>query len=304
MRVDFLGLEAFLSIADRGSFHGAAAHLNLSQTALSHRMKKLEDDIGLKLLARTTRQVSLTPAGVELLPAARRIMDDINASFADLRMRGKARQEHLVIGCLPTLATNHLPRILKSFRQSHPDVQVRILDHSASEIAEHVQAGVAEFGITIVSAARWDLEITPLLKEAFVLACPAEHPLTRQKAVGWPEIEGVPLIRVGPQTGNRVLIDEALGSRRENLLWRYEVQHIATAVAMVQAGLALAILPECMVARKAAPGLVALPLRNPSIIRTLGVLTRKGVPLSPAAEALRKIVVRELKEEGRPERRK
>ena len=81
MRIDFLGLEAFLSIADRGSFHRAAAHLNLSQTALSHRMKKLEDDLGLKLLARTTRQVSLTPAGLELLPKARQIMDDITASL-------------------------------------------------------------------------------------------------------------------------------------------------------------------------------------------------------------------------------
>ena len=102
MRVDFLGLEAFLSIADRGSFHRAAAHLNLSQTALSHRMKKLEDDLGIKLLARTTRQVSLTPAGQELLPRARRIIEEITASFADLRQLGKARQESLAIGCLPT----------------------------------------------------------------------------------------------------------------------------------------------------------------------------------------------------------
>src|SRR4051812_25278057 len=87
VRIDFLGLEAFLSIADRGSFHLAAAHLNLSQTALSHRMKKLEDDLGVKLLARTTRQVALTPAGQDLLPKARRMMDEISASFAALRQQ-------------------------------------------------------------------------------------------------------------------------------------------------------------------------------------------------------------------------
>ncbi|MFZ4532668.1 MAG: LysR family transcriptional regulator, partial [Alsobacter sp.] len=97
MRVDFLGLEAFLSIADRGSFHRAAAHLNLSQTALSHRMKKLEDDLGIKLLARSTRQVSLTPAGQDLLPKARHIIEEISESFASLRAQGKARQETLAI---------------------------------------------------------------------------------------------------------------------------------------------------------------------------------------------------------------
>ena len=93
MRVDFLGLEAFFCIADRGSFHAAAAHLNLSQTALSHRMKKLENDLGVKLLARTTRQVSLTPAGAELLPVAQRVMADVTASFricASAALRGRS----------------------------------------------------------------------------------------------------------------------------------------------------------------------------------------------------------------------
>jgi DNA-binding transcriptional LysR family regulator len=304
MRVDFLGLEAFFCIADRGSFHAAAAHLNLSQTALSHRMKKLEEDLGVKLLARTTRQVSLTPAGAELLPVAQRVMAEVTTSFKALRQRGTARQEHLHIACLPTLATNHLPSILKAFQERHPDVMVQIADHSASEIAEHVRAGTVEFGITIVAAARWDLEITPLKKEDFVLVCPAGHAFAGRDAVSWPEIEGVPLIRVAPQTGNRVLIDEALGSRRENMLWRYEVQHIATAVSLVQAGLALAILPQSSVDSNRTPGIAGVPLRNPSVARTLGLLARKGEPLSPAAEELRAIVVRHLKgEKGRVDKK-
>src|SRR5215217_7605187 len=68
MRIDFLGLHAFVAIAERGSFQHAAAHLNLSQTALSHRVRKLEEDLGVKLLSRTTREVSLTRAGLNLLP--------------------------------------------------------------------------------------------------------------------------------------------------------------------------------------------------------------------------------------------
>jgi DNA-binding transcriptional LysR family regulator len=65
MRIDFLGLQAFLSIAERGNFQRVAAHLNLSQTAISHRVRKLEEELGLKLCARTTREVTLTRAGME-----------------------------------------------------------------------------------------------------------------------------------------------------------------------------------------------------------------------------------------------
>ena len=72
MRIDFLGLEAFLSIAERGSFQRAAAHLNLSQAAISHRTCKLEEELGLKLFARTTREVTLTRAGIDFLPNVRK----------------------------------------------------------------------------------------------------------------------------------------------------------------------------------------------------------------------------------------
>ncbi len=299
MRIDFLGLEAFLSIADRGSFHLAAAHLNLSQTALSHRMKKLEDDLGVKLLARTTRQVALTPAGQELLPKARRMMDEISASFAALRQQGKERQERLSLGCLPTIAIHYLPRVLHEFQAKWPGLIVQVHDNSATEIAEHVQAGRAEFGITIVSANRWDLEIAPLLKEPFVAVCPQSHPLAGQSGVNWSDLEGVPLVRVSAQTGNRALIDDALGSRREQMTWRYECQHVATAVSLVAEGLGVAILPRLSIDGAGSPGVKALTLRNPGISRTIGAISRRGLPLSPAATALLSLITRRLKAEAR-----
>lgn len=295
MRIDFLGLEAFLSIADHGSFHRAAANLNLSQTALSHRMKKLEDDLGIKLLTRTTRHVSLTPAGIDLLPKARQLMAEMSASFDELRQQGRKRQERLSIGCLPTIAVNYLPPILVELRKKFPDLNLRIFDNSKMEIAECVFSGEAEFGITIVSADRWDLEITPLLKEPFVVICPKAHPLAGQKSVSWSSLQGQPLVRVSAQTGNRQLIDDALGARREEMTWRYEVQHVVSAVGLVRAGLGLAIVPQLAVNAKDLPGVVVLPLRNPGISRTLGVVARRGIPLSPAADTLLGLIRRHVR---------
>src|SRR5215470_9569931 len=121
MRIDFLGLQAFLSIAQRGSFQRAAAHLNLSQTAISHRMRKLEDELGLKLFARTTREVTLTRAGIEFLPKAQK-------SIAELKQQGAKRRDRLDIACLPVFAVHYLPSILGRFNHTHPDVEVRIFE--------------------------------------------------------------------------------------------------------------------------------------------------------------------------------
>jgi DNA-binding transcriptional LysR family regulator len=298
MRIDFLGLQAFLSIAERGSFQRAAAHLNLSQTALSHRMRKFEQDLGVALLTRTTRHVSLTAAGQELLPKARRVMEELTDSLVQLRAHGTARPETLAIGCLPTIATHYLPRILREFGASHPSVSVRVYDNSALEIASLVQAGTAEFGLTIVSTNLRGLDIKPLLREPFVLLCPADHPFAKLKSITWSLLAGTPLIRVSPQTGNRRLIDDALGRRRESLDWRFEVQHVATAVSMVLAGIGLTVVPRLAIDPAATPGLAEVPLRHPQITRTIGVLSRRNQPLSASGSALLAIIRRALKAQG------
>jgi DNA-binding transcriptional LysR family regulator len=285
MRVDFLGLQAFLTIAERRSFQRAAAHLNLSQTALSHRMRKLEDDLRVKLLVRAGREVTLTREGFDLLPKARQSIEDIEASLDALRLQGNARETRLAIGCLPTVATTHLPFILKAFR-AQCGVSLRVHDNSAKDIAALVQSGAIEFAITTVSANGCDLEIETLIKESFVLICPVGHPLAAARIADWGALAGQALIRVSKDTASRLLIDETLGSRRELLDWRYEVQRTATAVSLVRAGMGLTILPTLAVDPCATPGLAAVPLRNPGITRSLGILSRKSVPLSPLAQEL------------------
>jgi DNA-binding transcriptional LysR family regulator len=298
MRIDFLGLHAFVAIAERGSFQLAAAHLNLSQTALSHRMRKLEEDLGVRLLSRTTREVSLTPAGLELLPKVKGMIEDLSVSLEELRQRGRVRQERLAIGCLPTIAAGPLPAALRGFRRAHPAVVLRVFDNSATEIAELVHSGAIEFGITLVASHRWDFDIEPLLRDPFVLVARADHPLAGRSAASWSDLEDIPLIRISPHTGNRILIDDALGSRRESLSWRYEVQHVSTALALVDAGLGLTIVPSLALRAAGPDGLRMLPLRNPGVSRQIGIVSKRSAPRSPLADELRKLIVQEFAREA------
>ena len=128
MRIDLPGIEAFLGVANWGSFRRAAAQMNLSQAALSHRIKKLEEALGVTLLARTTRRVSLTEAGLELLPVAQRAVGDMEGTLTGLRDRGRGGPERLAVGCLPTMALLHLPAVLAEFRRLCPGVRVQVYD--------------------------------------------------------------------------------------------------------------------------------------------------------------------------------
>lgn len=304
MRIDFLGLEAFLAIAERGSFRAAASHLNLSQTALSHRMRKLEEALGLRLLARTTRHLSLTPAGAELLPRARRLVEDTQGALDGLRRRAADDARQVAFGCLPSIATMCLPAVLAQFRTRFPGTTVRVHDNSALEIAEKVQDGEVDFGITIMAANRWNLEAAPIVSEPFMLVGRTPPAGSDGRAIAWSEIRDLPLVRVSAETGNRLLIDDALGPRRDLLAWAYEVQRLATALAMVRAGLAYAVLPRLSFDLAADPHLVALPLKAPAIARRIGAVVRPGTALAAPAAHLLELMRAELLSHGGEDRRR
>jgi DNA-binding transcriptional LysR family regulator len=295
MRIDFLGLEAFLSIAERGSFQRAAAHLNLSQTAISHRMRKLEDDLGLKLFARTTREVTLTRAGIDFLPKAQKALAELEQSFDELKQQGAKRRERLDIACLPVFAVNYLPPILSKFHKLQPRVQVRVFETPSAAIAELVQSGEVEFGLSVVKTNRWDLEVETISASPLALTCPSRHAFAKKRSIGWAQLRNLPLIRVGPKTAIRPMIDDALSAARMTLSWQYEVEHVETAVNLVEAGLGFAIVPSIDVALHRGRGLVAVPLRAPRLSCTYGLVTRRGIPLSPPAAKLRGFLVDDMK---------
>lgn len=302
MRVDVLGLQAFVSIAERGSFRAAASHLNLSQTALSHRIRKLEESLGTPLFLRTTRQVSLTAAGTTLLPRARRIFEDLGFAINEVRVEQREGDEQVSLGCLPTVAAHCMPAVIAAFAVRHPGVGVRIHDNSASEIADKVQSGEAEFGVTIVAANRWDLELKPVVKEPFVLVSHRSMPLAQANSLTWAQLQDEPLVRISAETGNRILIDDALGARRESLTWRYEVQRVVTAVSLVRSRIGYAVVPQLALDVVDAGELVAVPLRSPAVSRTLGIITRKSVPVRPVTRDLVALLSQALKRSIAPRR--
>jgi DNA-binding transcriptional LysR family regulator len=224
------------------------------------------------------------------------MVQEVSTTLEDLRNRRGSRPERLAIGCLPTIALLHLPAVLAEFARQFPETRVQVYDNSAAEIADRVRSGEVELGMTIISAKSWDFEITPLVTDPFVLACPATHRFAALPSVRWRDLEGESLIRISAEAWNRLLIDDALGPRRESLSWKYEVQHVATAVGMVHAGLGLSIVPRLGLEASFSIDLVGIPLRDPTLARTLGIVARRNETPSAGAALLTRLIAERLKQ--------
>jgi DNA-binding transcriptional LysR family regulator len=286
MKIDILGVQAFVAIADKGSFQNAADSLHVTQTAITQRLRKLEDFLGVTLVERTTRSIALSLIGRDFLPQARRLLEELGDALLEIRETGKAERGDVSIACVPTVGVQYLPRIMQEYSARYPNNRIKILDHASSAVADAVLRREAEFGINIAGAHHPELATMPLLEDQYVLICHEDHPLAKRKRVAWKQLLPYPLIFAGQVSGNRALLDTALGANGLGLQSFYEVQRSSTAVGLVAEGIAAAVVPRLAVQKGAYPNIRTIELVDPVVSRALVLVVRKTARLSPAAQAL------------------
>lgn len=293
MRINFelLDLHAFLAVLEHRSFNRAAVQLNLSQPALSRRIKNLEDTIGAALIERSTRHVAPTRIGQTLQPLVQRLLEEFEESIVSISDLKRNLAGRVTIASIPTAAFYFLPRVLQDFRAAYPGIHFRIHDLGANEGLEAVSRGEVEFGINITGAGRADLCFTPLMEDVFVLACRRDHPLAQAAQLSWKDLTGYPLIGVSQSSGNRAVLDRALASAEVRLDWVYEVNHLSTSLGFVEAGLGASVLPKLATPQSEHPLIATVPIVDPVVSRTLGIVERQGVRLSPAAARFKETLV-------------
>ena len=276
-------LQGFVAVAERGSFRAAADHINLSSPALSRRIEKLETILGARLFNRTTRDVELTPLGRVFLERARTALDDLESAMLGISDIASHRGGRVTVACVPSAALYFLPTVISSFSRRYPGIRVRLVDGSMNQVLQSVLSGESDFGIGFMNTLVPEITFESIHDDPFVLAMPREHPLARRKAVNWAELENESLITVARSSGNRQLLDDSLTKAGLNPSFAFEVSHVATLLGMVEAGLGLAAVPRMALSTTHAT-LLGLPLRQPQTVRRVGLLSRHGVSLRPAAE--------------------
>jgi DNA-binding transcriptional LysR family regulator len=290
MKIDTLGVQAFVAIADHGRFQKAADSLHITQTALTRRLQNLERSLGVKLVDRTTRSNELSTIGRAFLPQARRLLGELSMVLTEIRETGKALSGDVSIACVPTVGVQWLPRVIQRYSARYPHNRIRILDHTSAGVATAVLSREAEFGIHIAGPRHPDLVSVPLLRDRFVLICRDDHPLASRRRIRWAALASYPLILAGQGSSNRPLLDQARGTIDALPRAFYEVQRSSTAVGLVVEGLGVAVVPRLAIQDGAFPSVRVVPLVDPVVHKDLALVTRRNGQLSPAAEALQRMI--------------
>jgi DNA-binding transcriptional LysR family regulator len=283
---DLNDLLAFRAVAELSSFRKAAESVHLSQPAFSRRIDKLEQALGVRLLERTTRRVTLTTVGRDFERKVRELLDDLDTTLLSIRGVAATRMGEVTVACVPSTVYYYLSQVISRYHEMSPKVRVRVYDAGANEVLAAVARGEADFGVNFMGSQEGELEFKPLAEERFVAACRRDHPIAGMRRVTWAQLADYDFISVNRASGNRLLLDQALAGVPGRPQSIYETQHVTTMLGLVEAGLGVAAVPSMAMPGPDHPLLVSVPLVDPVVTRRVGLIRRRGRPLSPTAQQL------------------
>ena len=245
--MDLHQLRCFVAAAEELHFGRAAQRLDMLPSALGRFIRLLEDDLGTRLMTRTTRSVALTDDGTVLLKEARALLAQADTLAGRFRTRGRKRTAIIRVGAIDSAAAGLLPRLLHDFRKRQPDVTVQLVEEKTVRLLPRLLSGRLDLAF-VRPPERPDkrLEFLFLLHETAVVAVAERHPLASRKRVSIADLENQPLIV--PERRSRPHSHDLTMKLFAEAGCEARVAQIAdekqTIVNLVSAGLGVAIVPR------------------------------------------------------------
>lgn len=286
--MNFRDLEYLVAVADLGHFGHAAAHCHVSQSALSLQLQKLETELGVQLIERTSRRVVVAPAGRPLVERARHILQARQELLDDAAVEVGRMPATITLGLIPTIAPYQIGSVLKAMKAMHPGTTLRIVEDITRNLIEATARGELDAAIIATDTEDSLIEETELGRDELLLAVARAHPLAKKAPIRHHQLQGETMLLL---KDGHCLSDQAINFCTANRVSAETISiaaSIETLKAMISAGMGVTLIPRMAVASAPAPkGLVFLPLQ-PAPSRIIRVITRKTSRLGPLlAEALK-----------------
>ncbi|MCM2275147.1 MAG: LysR substrate-binding domain-containing protein [Candidatus Didemnitutus sp.] len=281
--MEFHQLRYFLAVARARNFSRAAEQCRVAQPSLSQQIQKLEHELGERLFERTTREVSLTPAGELFREHAARALEEVEQARERVRELSGLVRGRVVLGALPTVAPYFLPARLRTFTRQHPGIEVVVHEDTTAQLVEGVLAKEVDVALLSLPVERAGLVTEEFFDEPLLVALPKAHPLAKKRSLTLDDLEQEAFILMKE---GHCLAGQALQFCRLNGFAprvSFRSAQIETVLSFVASGWGISIVPA-MSATRALPGLVCRPL--PGVTRSIGIIHRAGRPLGGAARAL------------------
>lgn len=285
MKMDIRVLRYFLTVAREESFSKAAESLYLSQPTLSRQIKDMEDELGVRLLTRTNRNVILTPEGQRLRKRAQEIVDLMDRTQEEFAHLDGEVAGDIHIGCGETQIMREIAKIMIPLQKNHPGIRFYLYSANADDVAERLDEGLLDFGLMFepFNMRKYDTLLLPYT-DTIGFLMQETHPLAKKSNVRMEDVVGIPLLV--PSQGQNlsqsaVLMNHEFDLSRLNIVCHYNL--LFNAAVMVEQGMGIAFCLDHLADTTEHTGLTFRPL-YPAMVNRMRLAWKKYQILSPAAD--------------------
>ncbi len=283
-------LRSFVMVADEAHFTRAAQRLGVAQPALSQQVRRLEAEVGMPLIERTTRKVELTDAGRLFLEHARRVIVEADHAVAVVRDLRELRVGRLSIGASQTMASVDLSDALARYHRRYSSVELVVQEGMSLELAGALRRDQLDLAFVTVSSDGDRLESHPVATEPLVCIVAPGHRLAGRSSIELRDLDGEPFIAFRRGSSIRQTVQRAAREQGFDPRVLCETNEVARTRALVARGLGVAVLPksDALRGRSAA---VAVPLAGEPLLHTVYLSWRENRRPTPAARAFIDMVI-------------
>jgi DNA-binding transcriptional LysR family regulator len=284
--IDFTSrqLRAFLLVARHRSFSRAAEALFITPSGLSVLIRELETQLGFRLFDRTTRYVALTSYGSELLEIAQSNLEQFDTAVSRIGRSATEASRWLSLGATPLVAANILPQAIKEFRGHRPDLRIQLFEGDHPTILRRIQAGKLDMGLGVFFETATGIRRTPFFRFSLMVIRADRDPAFRPASTAWSALKGDTLIALPRTNPVQRLIDRRLAQAGITFQRNIVLNYLDTAIAMVEAGEGIAVIPSFAIPACRNRRVVMSQLTNPVVNLDFYQITNRGrkLPLGAA----------------------
>ena len=269
-------LQAFLAVAETGSFQQAAQKCGVSQSTISRQVQSLETTVGLLLFHRQGN-AKLTLGGDRLLPQARKICQIWATAEQELIDLQSGKQTELCVAGIPSACAYQLPPILQAFSKTYPNVQLRVTTLGSDRALKVLKDGLIDIAIVMNNpflTASSEMVVERLYEERIQLLLPANHPLSKKEVLTWRDLHNCPQAVFKEGYGLQRMVQDQFNRQGICLNAVLELNSLEAFRGVVKQGSLVALLPETfLVELTHEPELVVRSLGDPNLTREIVLVT-------------------------------
>ena len=288
-----------VALARERHFGRAAAACHVSQPTLSVAIRKLEEELGVRLFERRASQVALTDVGERVVTQAKRVLDEASAVREIARQGRDPLAAPLRVATIYTIGPYLWPGLIRHLQRKAPQMQLLLSENFTLKLIEQVRNGEIDVAIMALPLPPCGLSVQAVYDEPFVIAVPRRHAWTRRKAIASADLENETMLLLGSGHCFRDQVLDVCPERSrdtespEGMQRTFEGSSLETIRQMVATGIGITVMPRtAMPARVSRQSLVAyLPFRNPPPLRRVVLAWRRSFTRTEAVESLRQAIL-------------